>query len=878
MDLSYTYDPLNRLQTVSGSAGGFDLARAYTYDPVGNLLSKDGLSYSYANPADFPAHAPSQVGNFNFSYDANGNRTLRSQDSLEVGYRYDELNRLAYVISETLVTGVEGGESVTQAVYDGDGQRVKRITAAGTTLTIGQHYEVFYPASLNQTVTMNGTFCANPSSGHYAPRLAVEPGGARHLVYAARPHFCNATLDASGQVIDTSGGGSYAPPNSRNFFDLAVDAQGAAYQLQQENLLGLETLFLNGTIVSSGTVEQTEGALAVEGTGPAHAVWLEGDSLHYAAVSGGAVLSSQVVTPTGAGVPRIAVDDGGLAHLIWRQVENYEPTIRYQALGSATETVSTETCPANTHSTPAVAVDAAGQVYAVWRMDDPGELTDSGPICFAVRAPTGGWTVSQLDHTADSDHLELQVTADGSAVYLLRGTRAFFEDVEGKGDYSQETLSLERYRAGQWQTLLVNTYPSQDGDQNDFTNSVLDGDLGLDAQDNAYVAWIDNGPTWEEDHTFRLRTTKILSTTVPQITKHYYANGQRVATRVDGDLYYTLGDHLGSTSLVVDAQGNEVGHVIYDAYGQIVENTVPLTLTDRLFTGQVFDASTGLYYYNARYYDPLTGQFTQPDSVVGDPLNPAAWNRFSYVYGNPVNLVDPSGYFAIAPWDFLDVISFGASLNDFVNDPSLANAGWLALDTISLLPLIPAVGAIHHAGKLSLADDTPKLLSAGTVVEFGAGLDLANARRIVEDYPGAKVLLTESEEAVWLARKKGAYDQAVAAGASVRPGDYHQLPREGVRASVSIAIAPQPGYNFWLNLPEGAMETAHTMADITLPGGRIYVAAREAGTAEAMAEVFSSRFSIPKLVPKPVPRAHVPYVSQYLEETVHVIDFRVPFP
>jgi hypothetical protein len=95
------------------------------------------------------------------------------------------------------------------------------------------------------------------------------------------------------------------------------------------------------------------------------------------------------------------------------------------------------------------------------------------------------------------------------------------------------------------------------------------------------------------------------------------ADGQRFATRVDGDLYYTLSDHLGSTSLVVDAQGNEaypecnrrVGHVIYDAlrrcsgqaYGQIVTNTIPLTLTDRLFTGQGFDASTGLYYHNARY-------------------------------------------------------------------------------------------------------------------------------------------------------------------------------------------------------------------------------------------------------------------------------------
>jgi hypothetical protein len=60
------------------------------------------------------------------------------------------------------------------------------------------------------------------------------------------------------------------------------------------------------------------------------------------------------------------------------------------------------------------------------------------------------------------------------------------------------------------------------------------------------------------------------------------------------------GDAVAFTRLVADDQGNEVGHVIYDAFGQIVTNTIPLTLTDRLFTGQVFDASTGLYYYNAR--------------------------------------------------------------------------------------------------------------------------------------------------------------------------------------------------------------------------------------------------------------------------------------
>jgi RHS repeat-associated protein len=182
---------------------------------------------------------------------------------------------------------------------------------------------------------------------------------------------------------------------------------------------------------------------------------------------------------------------------------------------------------------------------------------------------------------------------------------------------------------------------------------------------------------------------------------------------------------------VVDANGDEVGHVIYDAYGQIVENTITLTLTDRLYTDQVFDASTGLYYYNARYYDPLTGQFTQPDSIVPDPLNPAAWNRFSYVYGNPTNYVDPTGHFA---WDLtLDLPSFGASLNDFVHKPTLGNFIGLALDTVGLLPLIPAVGAIRHAGKLDTLEKYPIFAAGGEPFAFGRGLRDARAQALVEE-------------------------------------------------------------------------------------------------------------------------------------------------
>jgi RHS repeat-associated protein len=69
---------------------------------------------------------------------------------------------------------------------------------------------------------------------------------------------------------------------------------------------------------------------------------------------------------------------------------------------------------------------------------------------------------------------------------------------------------------------------------------------------------------------------------------------------------------------VSDAAGQSVGRVQYDPYGEVITSTLPVTLTDRLFTGQRLDSSSGLYYYNARYYDPHLGRFIQPDSLVPD--------------------------------------------------------------------------------------------------------------------------------------------------------------------------------------------------------------------------------------------------------------------
>ena len=66
--------------------------------------------------------------------------------------------------------------------------------------------------------------------------------------------------------------------------------------------------------------------------------------------------------------------------------------------------------------------------------------------------------------------------------------------------------------------------------------------------------------------------------------------------------------------------------------------------TARRFTGQIEDAALGLYYYNARYYDPALGRFIQADTVVPGAGNPQALNRYAYTLGNPVRYTDPSGH------------------------------------------------------------------------------------------------------------------------------------------------------------------------------------------------------------------------------------------
>ena len=102
--------------------------------------------------------------------------------------------------------------------------------------------------------------------------------------------------------------------------------------------------------------------------------------------------------------------------------------------------------------------------------------------------------------------------------------------------------------------------------------------------------------------------------------------------------YHYASDEMGSTTHIVDEQGNVQNRYAYDAWGKIEvkEEAVPNRFT---YYGQQIDPITQQYYLRARFYNPVIGRFTQEDTYRGDGLN-----LYAYCHSNPIYYTDPSGF------------------------------------------------------------------------------------------------------------------------------------------------------------------------------------------------------------------------------------------
>lgn len=114
----------------------------------------------------------------------------------------------------------------------------------------------------------------------------------------------------------------------------------------------------------------------------------------------------------------------------------------------------------------------------------------------------------------------------------------------------------------------------------------------------------------------------------------------------DGRIWYYIYDGHGSTRLLTNEEACVTDRYSYDACGNLLQKEGG-TQNDFLYTGEQYNANTGLYYLRARYMDPSTGTFISMDSYPGNLNDPVSLHKYLYANANPVMNTDPSGYMSL---------------------------------------------------------------------------------------------------------------------------------------------------------------------------------------------------------------------------------------
>ncbi len=210
-----------------------------------------------------------------------------------------------------------------------------------------------------------------------------------------------------------------------------------------------------------------------------------------------------------------------------------------------------------------------------------------------------------------------------------------------------------------------------------------------------------------------------------QRSEYYiFRNLRHIAKRVVdkqtnvAQIYFYGTDHLGSTVLMTDSFGNEVFSGETTPFGDSVSESGPMTDTENLmYTGKDLDEDTGLYYFNARWYDPGTGRF-----ISEDPARFGS-NWYRYAASNPLKYFDPTG---------LNEVSWGTSIFDagdyHTDTPENENYGNVEETTTEVASYEEITEQINHvstgiSAQESITQQSEKLVKLSQQDTSGMTLD-----------------------------------------------------------------------------------------------------------------------------------------------------------
>lgn len=197
----------------------------------------------------------------------------------------------------------------------------------------------------------------------------------------------------------------------------------------------------------------------------------------------------------------------------------------------------------------------------------------------------------------------------------------------------------------------------------------------LDRQTARVVKPDQPGQTKRQDQRYDgLGSTTVLEVGTDTVAYALGALGEPLAARKAGGTpvtHFLGGDGAGSVTLLTGTDGSLVCAARFEPYGTALspqagaEHSCHTGATHNsvFFKGAQRDSATGNYQLGARTYSPGRGGFLTPDSFRTAPpsaevslgTDPLTRNRYSYVNGDPVNLIDPTGH--LPCWKFCNAVS-----------------------------------------------------------------------------------------------------------------------------------------------------------------------------------------------------------------------------
>lgn len=150
------------------------------------------------------------------------------------------------------------------------------------------------------------------------------------------------------------------------------------------------------------------------------------------------------------------------------------------------------------------------------------------------------------------------------------------------------------------------------------------------------------------------------------------------------------------------------------------------------FTGKELDPETGLYYYGARYYDPVLSRWISADPILAAYLDgkpnegiyaPINLGLFIYTRNNPVVFIDPTGMFD----EITGTIEKGDTLTSIKNSLNESRTQGLTVNELGKFNNIQDINKIYAGDNLLIPADNQPGPDPSSGRTFGSGIPQTGA-------------------------------------------------------------------------------------------------------------------------------------------------------